>query len=72
VGCCYAAGAFSLGSVLGLLLGNDIAFSLGSVLGLLLGSGTTMGWYFLWGPFRRYIKGEFLHRIFTNRTYLCK
>jgi hypothetical protein len=40
--CCYAVGAFSLGSVLGLLLGNDI-YSLGSVLGLLLGNQTGSG-----------------------------
>jgi hypothetical protein len=34
VGCCYAAGAFSFQSVLGLFLGNDnngVVFSLGSV-----------------------------------------
>jgi hypothetical protein len=40
VGCCYAAGAFSFWSVLGLFLGNDLLVT------------TTMGWYFLWGPFR--------------------
>jgi hypothetical protein len=39
VGCCYAAGAFSFWSILGLL------FSLGSV----------PRWYFLWGPFQGYI-----------------
>jgi hypothetical protein len=45
VGCCYAAGAFSFWSVLGLFLDNDnngVVFSLGSV----------PRWYFLWGPFR--------------------
>jgi hypothetical protein len=44
VGCCYAAGAFSFWSVLGLVLGNDnngVVFSFGSV----------PRWYFLWGPF---------------------
>jgi hypothetical protein len=48
VGCCYAAGAFSFWSVLGLFLVNDnngVVFSLGSV----------PRWYFLWGPFRGYI-----------------
>jgi hypothetical protein len=48
VDCCYAAGAFSFWSVLGLFLGNNnngVVFSLGSV----------PRWYFLWGPFRRYI-----------------
>jgi hypothetical protein len=38
VGCCYAEGAFSFWSVLGLFLVT-----------------TTMGWYFLWGPFRGFI-----------------
>jgi hypothetical protein len=37
---------FSLGSVLGLLLGNDNRQV------VLLGSGTTMGWHFLCGLFR--------------------
>jgi hypothetical protein len=32
-------------------LHNLKRFHLGSVPVLLLGSGTTMGWYFLWGPF---------------------
>jgi hypothetical protein len=32
-------------------LHNLKRFHLGSVLVQLLGSGTTMGWYFLWGPF---------------------
>jgi hypothetical protein len=44
VGCCYAAGAFSLGSVLGATTSSIYccyaagAFSLGSVLGPLLGN----------------------------------
>jgi hypothetical protein len=44
--------AFSLGFVLWLLLGNDNKRVVFSLLFLLLGSGTTVGWHFLWGPFR--------------------
>jgi hypothetical protein len=56
VGCCYAAGAFSFWSVLGLFLGNGVVFSLGSV----------PRWYFLWGPFRGYIS-LLASRVVTGR-----
>jgi hypothetical protein len=40
--------------------------------GAVAGQRHNNGVVFFWGPFRRYIKGEFRHRIFANRTYLCK
>jgi hypothetical protein len=54
VGCCYAAGAFSIWSVLGLLLGNDL-FLGNDNNGVVFSVGSVPRWYFLWGPFRGYI-----------------
>jgi hypothetical protein len=60
VGCCYAAGAFSFWSDLGLFLGNDnngVVFSFGSV----------PRWYFLWGPFR----GGIFFGVRSEGIFLC-
>jgi hypothetical protein len=51
VGCCYAAGAFSFWSVLGLFLGNDM-FLGNDNYGVVFSLGSVPRWYFLWGPFR--------------------
>jgi hypothetical protein len=51
VGCCYAAGAFSFWSVLGLFFGNDL-FLGNDNNGVVFSLGSVPRWYFLWGPFR--------------------
>jgi hypothetical protein len=54
VGCCYAAGALSFWSVLGLFLGNDL-FIGNDNNGMVFSLGSVPRWYFLWAPFRGYI-----------------
>jgi hypothetical protein len=51
VGCCYAAGAFSFWSVLGLFLGNDLFLGKDNN-GVVFSLRSVPRWYFLWGPFR--------------------
>jgi hypothetical protein len=48
VGCCYATGAFSFWSVLGLSLGNDL-FIGNDNNGVVFSLGSVPRWYFLWG-----------------------
>jgi hypothetical protein len=59
VGCCYAAGAFSFWSVIGLFLGNNlflgndnnrVVFSFGVRSEVVFSLGSVPRWYFLWGP----------------------
>jgi hypothetical protein len=66
VGCCYAAGAFSFWSVLGLFLGNDL-FLGNNNNGVVFSLGSVPRWYFLWGPFR----GGIFFGVRSEGIFLC-
>jgi hypothetical protein len=66
VGCCYAAGAFSFLSVLGLFLGNDLFLGNGNN-GVVFSLGSVPRWYFLWDPFR----GGIFFGVRSEGIFLC-